>query len=242
MHVHIYDGEEDLAHAVACAFARSAAEATKARGRFVAALAGGSTPTAMYRRLANGLAGPIDWSRVHLFWTDERLVPADHPESNFRMVQEAMLRHVPIPSDNIHRPQTAGCDAEQAARGYEAELRAFFGDQPVEFDWVLLGLGEDGHVASLFPAAATLQETARPVVAVTDSPKPPPMRVTLTLPVLNAAREVHFMVSGDRKRAIYSKISVEVDGQLPAQRVCPRDGTVDWWVDRQAAIGRPAEP
>jgi 6-phosphogluconolactonase len=195
-----------------------AAEATP--GRFAIALTGGSTPRATYRLLAGpAYADRVDWSRWHVFLGDERQVPLDHPESNFRAAADALLDHVPIPSGQIH-PFT---NADQ----YEGLLRSFFGEAP-RFDMLLLGMGEDGHTASLFPGSVSLQEDERWAIEPPDVVKGM-ARLTLTLPALDAARRTLFMVCGDSKREALARI--RAGEPLPAGLV--RDA--DWLVDQAAA-------
>lgn len=197
-------------------------------------LAGGSTP----RRLYELLAGPdfrslLPWAQLHFFWSDERLVPHDSPESNCRMAWETLLKHAPVPGENVH-PVPAQSSAEAAAQAYEQELRAQFRQRrgvPV-FDLVVLGLGADGHTASLFPRAPALAERQRLVVAHHQPGEP--ARVTLTLSVINQARHVFFLVSGEQKAAAL-RLALETTGPLPAQQVAPHKGELAWLVDSAAA-------
>ena len=205
--------------------ARAAAEG------FVA-LAGGSTPRAAYALLA---AEEVDWSRVHVFWGDERCVPPDHPDSNYRLAREALLDHVSLPAGNVHRMR-GEMEPEAAAQAYAAELRAFFGTQWPSFDLVLLGMGNDGHIASLFPGSAALRETARPVVAVTaEYQDRPAHRVTLTLPAINAARQVLFLVTGAAKAETLWAVLEGPAERFPAQLIRPTSGQLTWLVDTAAA-------
>jgi 6-phosphogluconolactonase len=201
------------------------------------ALSGGSTPRRLYRRLA-GLPwrDRMPWQRVHLFWGDERLVPPGHPDNNQRMVREAMILHVPIPAENLHPVRTEG-SPEAAARHYEAELRTFALRRPGEplFDVQLLGLGVDGHTASLFPGHPALAERrtwVAPVIGET-----PQARVTLTLPALDNSRDVAFLVTGLEKRAILRRL-LSGDAALPAAAVAPRR-SITVFADRAAAGPRP---
>lgn len=212
-------------------FARLAEAAPE---RFSVALSGGSTPRALYERLAAAeMAERIPWRKVHLFWGDERCVPPDHPDSNYGLTAAALLRHIPLPPENIHRIAGELPPAE-AARRYEAELRAFFGETPA-FDLVFLGMGEDGHTASLFPGSPALNESHRWAVEVEHTVAPPPLvwRVTLTFRVLNAARRVVFLVSGAAKAAMFAQ--VWRGGDFPAAQIRPQDGELLWLVDRDAA-------
>ncbi|MCG2784211.1 MAG: 6-phosphogluconolactonase [Anaerolineae bacterium] len=211
-----------------------AQQAVAARGRFSVALSGGSTPRALYERLASAeFSGRIPWRDIHLFWGDERCVPPDHADSNYRMTAESLLRRVPLPAENIHRIQGELAPHEAAAH-YEAGLRAFFGGAPV-FDLVLLGMGDDGHTASLFPDSPALAESARWAVAVEHTSPPPPLvsRVTLTFGVFNAARRVVFLVTGAGKAQKLAEIRRGAD--LPAGRIRPPNGDLLWLVDEAAA-------
>ena len=230
---------ERLADAVARHIVARAADAISATGRFTLALSGGSTPRAAYSRLATGdwrLASG-DWRLVHILWSDERCVPPDDPRSNYRMAKEALLDRVPIPAQQIHRIRGED-DPEKAAAEYERVLRALLGNEGACPDLVLLGMGEDGHTASLFPGPAAVRETARWVVAV-PSPDATMWRITLTPALLNAARNVTFVVSGPNKAARLQQV---LEGPftpdvLPAQAIRPLQGRLTWMVD-EAAAGR----
>ncbi len=200
------------------------------------ALAGGNTPRLLYEFLARECRSALPWDRVHFFWSDERYVPPGHPDSNYRMAREALLDHLDVPPTNIHRPETELDDPEEAARRCESELLDVLGEKP-SLDWMLLGLGEDGHVASLFPGSPLLAETKRRMAIVDDSPKPPPRRLTMTLPIINDASEVHFLVSGKAKaEAVRATLEGPWDFRLvPAQAVQPAKGTLTWWLDPDAA-------
>jgi 6-phosphogluconolactonase len=231
---------ERLADAVARHIVARAAGAISATGRFTLALAGGSTPGAAYARLATGdLAHRVDWGLVHVLWGDERCVPPDDPRSNYRMAKEPLLDRVPIPAHQIHRIRGED-DPEKAAAEYERELRALLGalNEVKGLDLVLLGMGEDGHTASLFPGQAAVHETARWVVAV-PAPEATMWRITLTPAVLNTARNVTFVVSGASKaqrlqQVLQGPFTPEV---LPAQAIRPLRGRLTWMVD-EAAAGR----
>jgi len=233
-----------LADAVAELFIAAAADAIEARGRFVVALAGGATPRATYERLAAPtIRGRVDWTRVHVVWGDERCVPPADGESNYRMARDALLDHVPVPEGQVHRMQ-GEADPVTAAAAYERELRALLATPSgapraaagARIDLVLLGLGADGHTASLFPAGAGVRERDRWVIAVHDGPTPL-WRLTLTPGLFNAAGEIAFVVSGGAKaeilRRVLSPPRAEVD--LPAQAIEPIDGRVRWYVDAAAA-------
>lgn len=234
--IQTYPDATSLARAAAEHFVTLAAEAIAVRGRFAVALSGGSTPRATYTLLASDeFTARADWQHVHVFWGDERCVPPDHPESNFRLADGALLCHVPIPSGNIHRIR-GELEPEIAAQAYAAELHTFFGTPWPRFDLVLLGMGNDGHTASLFPGSAALRETVRPIVAVKahyqDRPAP---RVTLTPPAINAARQVLFLVTGTSKADIVQAVLEGPDGRFPAQWIRPTPGHLTWLMDIAAA-------
>ena len=217
-------------------FAGLACEAAERRGRFCAALSGGTTPGALYRLLAEEpYRSHIPWAQVHLFWADERCVPADHPASNFRLAYETLIVQVPIPAENVHRVH-GELGAQEAARRYDRKLRRTFDSPQTRLDLVLLGLGRDGHTASLFPGSAALEEMGRlAVAAYAHYDGRPSERVTLTLPILNAAEQVFFLVSGREKAEIVRAVLSDVDGRLPARRIRPASGLVTWVLDAAAA-------
>lgn len=234
--IRIYPDAASLARAAAERFVALAAEAIATRGRFAVALSGGSTPRATYTLLANDeFATRVAWQRVYVFWGDERCVPPDHPESSFRLADETLLSHVPIPSTNIYRIG-GELGPEAAAEAYAAELHTFFDAPWPRFDLVLLGMGNDGHTASLFPGSAALRETARPVVAVTAHYQDRPAhRVTLTPPAINAASQVLFLVTGTGKANIVQAVLEGPEGRFPAQQIRPTSGHLTWLLDTAAA-------
>ena len=233
MSVHVYGSLEELSAAAARKFAAKAGEAIEERGRFAVVLAGGSTPKAMYGVLARDYADRIDWSRVHVFFSDERTVPPDHEDSNYKMASEVLLDHVPVGSVNRIRGELP---PDEAAKAYEEELRTFFRTEDVpRFDLILLGVGRDGHTASLFPETSALEVHDRWVVA---NPvlKLDTIRITLTVPVINAARAVVFLVAGEDKAEALGKI-LEGDADpraYPATLIQPPGGP-QWLVDQSAA-------
>jgi 6-phosphogluconolactonase len=233
----IFPTPEALSRAAAEAFAQSANKAIVENGRFTVALAGGNTPRAIYKLLAAGYHEQVEWPRVHFFWGDERYVPINDPDSNYRMVREALFEHVPILAENVHRMPTEFIQPETAALNYEKTLRDFWPAVLPRFDLIQLGLGPDGHMLSLFPNSPLLQEELRLVAAVMDSPKPPPIRLTLTLPVINHAAQIHFFVTGAEKaEALRATLEGARDLQkFPAQAVQTVNGEVIWWVDENAA-------
>lgn len=233
-----------LMEAGAVAFVAAAGAAIGAHGRFVTALSGGSTPRALFDLLATErFASSVDWGRIHVCWGDERAVPPDAEASNYRMAREALFDHVPIPASQVHRIR--GEEAPPiAAAGYEHTLRTLFAT-PVgpprpaagaRFDLVLLGMGDNGHTASLFPGLHAVREAERWVVAESVA-EVAMWRITLTPVVLNAAAEVVFLVSGPDKAAMLHRV---LDGPvlpdvLPAQIVAPHHGRLRWLVDAEAA-------
>jgi 6-phosphogluconolactonase len=216
-------------------FETRAREAVAASGRFTVALSGGRTPKALYSLLAGR---GLPWAQIHLFWGDERCVPRDHPDSNYAMVKGALLDPGHVPPESVHAvPVDNGTPAE-VARDYEIALRGFFKAKVPRFDLVLLGMGPDGHTASLFPGTPGLQEMERLVVPAFVE-RLQSHRVTLTFPVLNGAAQVLFLVEGkDKATALKSVLS---GGPEPAGRVLPGQGEVLWLVDSTAAAELPPE-
>jgi 6-phosphogluconolactonase len=239
--IEVLAGPAELFHAAAAEFIRTAQAAIAARGRFTVAVSGGSTPKSLYSLLAASYSS-FDWSRVFLFFGDERHVPPSDPESNYRMVQESLLTKIAIPPANVFRVLAENPDANAAAADYEAQLRRFFGLPPAgqpgdfpRFDLILLGMGPDGHTASLFPDSAALAETSRLVVANWVA-KFNTYRITFTFPVLNRAAEVMFMASGaDKADMLHQVLEGANTPLLPSQRVQPNDGTLLWMLDKAAA-------
>ena len=211
--------------------------ATTARGRATIALSGGSTPKAMYRIMAqHGVSGQVDWSQVFVFFGDERFVPPEDRSSNFGMAREALLSYVAIPPENIFAVQTDAASPSAAAEGYEKTLRSVLGEDP-HLDVVLLGVGEDGHTASLFPGNESLDEMKRWVVSSPPGTLPPPIdRITLTLPAINAARSILVLISGVQKIPIVGALLEDWKGMenAPIARVKPDDGFLWYLVDRSA--------
>lgn len=227
----------DLFHAAAEEFVRAGRSAIGAQGRFSVALSGGSTPKALYSLLAANYAD-FAWNRVFLFFGDERHVPPTDAESNYRMVNESLLTKITIPAENVFRVKAENADADAAAEDYEQKLRRFFELKPGEFprfDLILLGMGPDGHTASLFPDSAALDEQSRLVVANWVA-KFNTHRITFTFPVLNHAAEVMFMAVGaDKADMLHQVLEGKPTPPLPSQRVQPSDGTLLWMLDEAAA-------
>jgi len=228
-----------LADEAARRFVALARAAVEGRGRFTVALSGGSTPRALHERLARPpLRDEADWEQVHVYWGDERYVPPDDPESNFRMARETPLAHVPIPAANIYPVPTVGGTPEAAASAYAETLTASFGADLPQFDLILLGMGPDGHTASLFPShPEVVAPSDELVVAVHGAPKPPPDRVSFTLELINAASHVLFLVAGADKAATLREVlrGPLEPARLPAQGVRPTAGQLVWLVDAAAA-------
>ena len=232
---------QELFAAAAEEVVRLASQAVAERGRFTIALSGGSTPKNLYTLLATNARTTLPWDRMFFFWGDERHVPPTDPDSNYRMVNESMLSKVPVLPGNVFRVAAENADAAAAAEAYEATLKKFFQLQPAQFprfDLILLGMGPDGHTASLFPGTAGLQEKSRLVIANWVE-KLKTHRLSFTLPVLNAARCIAFLVSGtDKAPALRAVLEEEVPGeQYPAKLVQPTDGNLVWFLDRAAASG-----
>jgi 6-phosphogluconolactonase len=235
---------EQVASRAAELFARTAAESVKQRGRFVAALSGGSTPREMHGLLGvPSVHGGIPWERTHLFWVDERCVPTDNPLSNFGAAWDDFLKHIPLPGSHLHRIP-GELAPEEAAEEYERQMVRFFGIDPggvPAFDLVFLGMGTDGHTASLFAGDPALREAKRLTAALRGG-SPDVGRVTLTLPILNAARRVVFLVTGVRKSEAVAEVLSGESSLLPAGMVRPVKGELLWIIDRAAAssIGFPS--
>jgi 6-phosphogluconolactonase len=231
---------QELFAAAAQEVVQSATQAVAERGRFTIALSGGSTPRGLFTLLAANARSVLPWDKMFFFWGDERHVPPDDPESNYRMANESLLTKIPIAAANVFRIPAENPDAAAAAQGYEQTLQKFFQLQPGElprFDLILLGIGPDGHTASLFPESAGLNEKSRLVIAnwvekiKTD-------RITFTYPVLNAARSVAFLVSGtDKAPALHAILENEtaLGEHYPAKLVHPNDGKLIWFLDKAAA-------
>ena len=233
MSVHVYSSSEELSRAAAREFAARAEEAIEERGRFAVVLAGGSTPETLYGILARDYMDQIDWSRVYVFFGDERSVPPHHEDSNHKMASEVLLDHVPVA--NVHRIR-GELPPEAAAEAYEEELRTYFRTEDVpRFDLILLGIGADGHTASLFPETSAIEVHDRWVVA-NPVPRLGTTRITLTVPVINAALAVYFLVEGeDKAEALREVLEGDDDPRAyPAKLVQPPGGP-EWLIDQSAA-------
>ena len=243
----VFPDASALAEGLARAVVDAARDAIAARGRFRIALSGGETPRAAYALLGTRFAEDVEWSKVDVFFTDERFVPADDPRNNFAMTRAAWLSHVPMPPERIHPIPTAGGSVEECARRHDAELRALFADAraapgSATFDLTIMGIGTDGHTASLFPGdTATLREGSRWVRAVSAPPTAPVReRITLTLPLLNRSRRMVFAASGARKRDVVARAlagqreDAAGDEAIPAALAHGIEST-EWLVDADAA-------
>ena len=241
--IRIFRGLSDISRSAATIFVEQSIKAIQERSQFLVALNGGSTPAGTFQLLATEFREKVDWGQVHVFWGDERCVPAGDPESSYGQARDLLLRHVPIPEPNIHRIEGELSPAE-AAKDYSMVLQKF-ASSPLawpRFDLVFLGMGEDGHTASLFPGSSL--DVSEPVLAVTGQYQDrPAQRVTLTPLVFNSARRVVFMASGEKKAATLAEVlSDRYNPELyPAQRIDPRDGKLIWLVDEDAASKLPME-
>ena len=239
--IHTYPTLADLSVAAAELISGLAEAAIKKKNVFTLVLSGGSTPRLLYEDLAlQPFSKRIDWHKTHIFWGDERCVPPNHPDSNYGLAHQALVSKVNIPPANVHRIPAESGSANAAAEAYEETLRHFFApsagsEDPTHlpsFDLILLGLGQDGHTASLFPGDVALEEKYRWVAPVDGASASPPVpRVTLTLPVLNEAKWVVFLVSGSRKKGVFEKIiNNPGTAAYPAARVRP-SGRLLWFID-----------
>ena len=210
-----------------------AAEFFVAQGPETVALSGGSTPKLMFQTLADQFRDDVPWAKMHLFWSDERHVPPDHPESNYRMAHEALLSHVPVVPGNIHRVNSENPNAAAAASEYEKTIRDVTKESLPRLDLIFLGLGTDGHTASIFPGSEVLHETER-LVAAPYVEKFQSYRITMTLPLLNNSAAVVFLVSGLEKAQIVKEI-FKGGNNYPAQAVKPTQGELIWMLDEEAA-------
>ncbi len=234
--IQVYPDLDSLSQAAAALFVQLARQAVEARGRFSVALSGGRTPRPAYELLGQSpFADQVNWDRVHVFWGDERCVPLDDPRSNAKMAREAWLDQVPVPPGQVHPMQCSSAPEEEAGR-YEALLREFFGGGPPSLDLVWLGLGENGHTASLFPGTPVLGERGKWAAAVYVAEQDL-YRVTLTAPFINRAANLVFMVAGRSKAGVLREIlyGLRDPERLPAQLIQPENGALLWLLDREAA-------
>jgi 6-phosphogluconolactonase len=213
--------------------AEGAAEYFVAQGPETVALSGGSTPKLMFQILAEQFRDDVPWDRIHFFWSDERHVPPDHRESNYRMANEALLSHVPVSAGKVHRVQSENPDAAMAAAEYQQTLVEVTKQPLPSLDLIFLGVGTDGHIASIFPGSEVLHETQR-LVAAPYVEKFKSYRITMTLPLLNNAASIVFLVSGAEKAEIVRSV-LEGENEYPAQAVKPTQGELIWMLDEDAA-------
>lgn len=236
--VHVWENADELAQRSARHFADAATAAAAERGVFAVSLSGGDTPVGTYALLGSDLADAVPWHAVHVFWGDERCIPLDRPDNHFTMATELLLSRVPIPPENVHRARGDALDPAAAAIEYEEALRSFFAprtSQVPRLDLALLGMGEDGHVASLFPGSDGLRERDRWVVdhyVIKRGERA--RRLTLTMPVLTAAREVMVLVSGELKADMLASV-LRGEADVPASELNALAPIVTWMVDQQAA-------
>ena len=228
---------EGVVHAAAEAVVALSSAAIEARGRFTIALTGGRTAPPLYQLLAEAHRDRVAWDRWHVFWSDERYVAPESDLSNYYVARAALLTHVPIPAAQIHPMTTLMPSPQEAAQAYEEELTQCFSGELPRFDLMLLGMGAEGHIASLLPHSPALEEAAasRLVMAVA-VPSQPPFRLTMTLPVINNAENVFFLVAGaDKSAALERAVTGEPNAwECPASAVHPTNGVVMWWVDEAA--------
>lgn len=238
MNIAIYPDLDTISQQAANYLVRIAHEAIVTRGRFTVALSGGNTPRKLYSLLGSEqYSSQIDWQLVDIFWSDERCVPPDDPDSNYYMAQEVLLSRISIPVAQVHRMPADRPDREAASLAYTQEIQRVFGTKGIpDLDLIQLGMGPEGHTASLFPHQPSLHETQRLVMPVS-VPKPPPDRLTFTPPILNAARNVLFLATGaDKVDAFRAVIEGPPDPDVyPAQIVRPPNGEVTWMVDSAIA-------
>lgn len=238
--IQVFDNTDEVYEEAAKRIAAVVLLAVNAKGSANIVLTGGNTPRGVYQRLVREpYHDSIAWDRIRFFWTDERCVPPDSQESNYRMVRETLLDHVPAEEDCIFRIKGEE-DPEEAAMEYHHLLSEFVTYQTPCFDLSLMGMGEDGHTASLFPGNPALEESSKLALAVT-GPKPPAKRITMTLPALNSTRLAMFLVTGSAKAgALASALNPQPDETPPAARITPPGGDTVWLVDRQAASKLPS--
>jgi len=226
-----------LAEKGAKIFCNNAKEAIIHKGRFAVALSGGSTPRPMHRRLAQEpYLSEISWQQTDFFWVDDRMVPFDHPDSNYGAAKTDLLNMISVSTDQIH-PMPVMALPEKGAEKYQEELNRYFtgiGTNAPIFDLIILGIGKDGHIASLFPGQSSLEESERSVISVKGG-QPNAFRLTLTYPVLNSARHILFLASGKEKASVVKSVFEKRSGSLPVHKIIPVDGKVTWLLDREAA-------
>jgi 6-phosphogluconolactonase len=236
--VRVFGSPQELFRAAAEKFCSLGSSAIEDHGKFTVALSGGSTPRGLHHELVADFSSCLPWEKVFFFWGDERHVPPDSSDSNYRMAKETLLSKLPIPAENIFRVPAELPDARQAAAKYEQTILKFFRppeNSPPRFDFILLGMGPDGHTASLFPGTAALQEKDHFVVANWIE-KLNTFRITFTYPLLNNAACIMFLVSGDEKAEMVRRALKDPAANLPCQKVQPVNGELLWYLDKGAAL------
>jgi len=233
--VHVFRNQEEISPFLCNCWREISTESIRRKGFFAVALSGGRTPVPLYRNMAETLTD-VPWEKTHLFLADERFLPPDHPDSNYRQLKQTLLNNREIPFENVHPVPVETPDLQASAEKYEHELTRFFKLSPDQFpcfDLILLGIGEDGHTASLFPGSPALAEGKHLVFPVVlDQTRY--HRVTLTLPVINHAENIFFLVTGENKATVARKVVCQEDLSLPASRVRPRSGNLDFVLDQEA--------
>lgn len=233
----VFDHQNEISDFVIRTWDRISRRAIGRKGLFFVGLSGGKTPVDLYLRLSN-TKETLLWEKTHVFLVDERFVPFEHPDSNYRMLKETLLDHVPIPRENIHPIPTGRSTPQASATAYEEDLEKSFGlseNQFPEFDLLILGIGEDGHTASLFPGSPVLNDRMSLVASIPLN-EAKHSRITLTLPVINHARHIFFLLTGKDKAPVLRKIMDERDGSLPASMVHCKKGSLIFALDREASI------
>ena len=236
--IHIFQTLNELIQAAADLFISTASTAIKDQGQFSVVLSGGSTPVPLYKSLADKSADRLAWDKIHFFWGDERPVPPDHQDSNFKQANQFLLKHRPIPLENIHRIQ-GELPPKEAARKYQEEISTWFQQSPPRFDLILLGMGNDGHTASLFPKTdLVINDRSNPelLVAANWVPQLDTWRITFTPTLINAAARIIFLISGSSKAGPLKQV-LEGEYQpelLPSQLIQPSNGDIFWLVDHEA--------
>ncbi|MBN2365624.1 MAG: 6-phosphogluconolactonase [Calditrichaeota bacterium] len=241
--IKVFKSSQTMSLFIAGEFIRMVNSAASETRTIVVALSGGSTPENMFRNLSK-LSGreQVPWEAVHFFWGDERCVPPDYPDSNYGVARDLLLNNIPIPKGNIHRIRGEAEPFQEKDR-YAQEIRQFVplsSEGIPQFHWIFLGLGVDGHTASIFPGTDTIH-VRNQFCAAAVHPETGQNRITLTLPVLNNANRVSFLISGEAKRAIVERIlrDPEAENKYPAAMVQPQNAQLEWFIDRQAAVNLP---
>jgi 6-phosphogluconolactonase len=235
--VFVFDHQKEISDFVIRIWDRISRRAVRVKGLFFVGLSGGKTPVGLYQRFS-GTKERLFWEKTHVFLVDERFVPFDHPDSNYRMLKEILFDHVPLPRENIHPIPTEGSTLEASATAYEKDLRKSFGlleNGFPGFDLLILGIGEDGHTASLFPGSPVLKDRMNLVASVPLN-ETKHSRITLTLPVINHAKHILFLVTGKDKAPVLRKIIDGKDSSLPASMVHSKRGSLIFVLDREASI------